>query len=175
MSEQIEIRESFPADAGRLEEIYPAAFPDEDLVPLLRKLLAEDRGVLSLVAAVDGAVVGHVAFTTCGVDGGNEKLGLLGPLAVDPKLHRQGIGSALVRDGFHRLRDAGVSHVYVLGDPNYYGRFGFTPEYDLAPPYPLPDAWCDAWQAFCLKEGATSLKGALTVPEPWRQPSLWGA
>lgn len=173
MQDRIEIRESLPADQATLESLYPAAFPDEDLLPVLRALLDEDDGVLSLVAISDGALVGHVAFTMCRVAGHEETVGLLAPLAVIPKSQRRGVGSALVQAGFVQLRDQGISQVYVLGDPAYYGRFGFRTESRVMPPYDLPKGWEPAWQSVSLTGTQADLAGRLCVPAPWRQRALW--
>ena len=174
MSPETEIRESLPGDRAAIESLYPAAFPDEDLLPLLRALLQEPAGVLSLVATVDAAIAGHVLFTNCGIAGTTEALALLGPLAVATARQRQGVGSALVRTGLQRLEDAGVAQVCVLGDPGYYGRFGFAPEEAVAPPCPLPGEWRAAWQSITLSHAEPSRPGTLTVPPPWQQPALWG-
>ena len=107
-------------------------------IPLVSDLLREAPIALSLVGIVDSRLTGHVIFTTCSVVGSSGEVALLGPLAVAPTWQRQGIGSAIVRAGLRRLEDAGVSQVYVLGDPAYYGRHGFLPESYVKPPYPLP-------------------------------------
>ena len=173
MTDDMEIRESVPDDIAALEELYPGAFPDEDLLPLLRDLLKESRNVLSLVGIADGALAGHVIFTTCGVAGRTDKVVLLGPLAVAPAWQRQGIGGALVRAGLQRVKADEAVRVFVLGDPAYYGRFGFQPDDRVAPPYPLPEAWRGAWQSLGLRGGDPPLSGELSVPRPWRQPALW--
>ena len=89
----------------------------------------------SLVAALDGRVVGHVAFSPVQVTatGGGEIGGWhgLGPLAVLPSLQRRGIGSRLVREGLARLEAIGASGCVVLGEPDYYRRFGFASSPDL--------------------------------------------
>ena len=174
MTDALEIRESLPGDTAALESLYPDAFPDEDLLPLLRALLKEEASVLSLVAIMDQAVVGHAVFTLCRVDGNTDKVALLGPLAVASQRQRGGIGSALVRAGFERLRRDGVARVYVLGDPAYYSRFGFEADEDVSPPYALPMEWRGAWQSLSLGDGLSPLSGKLSVPPPWRQPALWG-
>jgi len=173
MIDKIEIRESAPNDVASIEALYPEAFPDEDLLPLVGELLGQAPIVLSLVAIADNAVAGHVIFTTCGVVGKTEKLALLGPLAVAPARQRQGIGDAIVREGFRRVEGAGASEVYVLGDPAYYRRFGFEPSFGVTPPYPLPEEWRGAWQSLSLRGDAPRLRGELCVPQPWRQPALW--
>jgi putative acetyltransferase len=78
-----------------------------------------------------------------------------------------------VRAGLERMRGAGVARALVLGDPAYYGRFGFAPDRAIAPPYELPAAWQDAWQSLALDDDAPPLAGTLTVPPPWRHPALW--
>lgn len=173
MEKSIEIRESVPADLAAIERLYPQAFPNEDLLPLVRVLLQETPGVVSLVAVTDSQLAGHAMFTQCGVVGDRAKAALLGPLAVAPASQRQGLGSAMVRAGLRQLEDAGVSHVYVLGDPAYYGRLGFLPESRVVPPYPLPEEWCGAWQSKRLGGAATPGPGKLSLPRPWLQPTLW--
>ncbi len=173
MVETTEIRESLSHDVAAIEKLYPDAFPDEDLLPLVRALLGEESGVLSLVAIAGGGLVGHVAFTTCGISGRDERVALLGPLAVAPDRQRQGIGGALLRAGLRRLAEAGAARVYVLGDPAYYGRFGFEPDENVAPPYPLPEAWRGAWQSLGLRGDGRPPSGSLAVPPPWRRPALW--
>ncbi len=173
MKTDLEIRESRPADRIALAELYPAAFPDEDLVPLVRELLAGRNDVLSLVADGHEGMAGHIAFTACSVAGHDQPLSMLAPLAVHPAHQRQGIGTGLIREGVRRLEGDGVSLVLVLGDPAYYGRAGFKPEHAVAPPYPLPEEWRDAWQSLSLIEDASGLSGVLCVPEPWRKKALW--
>lgn len=168
----IAVREGRAADWPALAALYPAAFPDEDLVPLVRALLELGRGVLSLVAERADAVVGHVVFTACAIEGRGERVDLLGPLAVAPRAQRTGIGGALVRAGLARVAAAGSAQVQVLGDPAYYGRFGFERDAVVAPPYALPEAWRGAWQAVRL--GGAAPAGRLVVPEPWMRAALWG-
>jgi len=175
MIDKIEIRESLPNDVALIEKLYPRAFPDEDLLPLVMELLREEPIVLSLVGIADNDLVGHVIFTTCSIAGRTDKVALLGPLAVAPAWQRQGIGSAIVRTGLRRLENAGMSQVYVLGDPAYYKRFGFEPDDGVAPPYPLAEEWRGAWQSLSLGSSKPDLHGKLSVPQPWRQHALWAA
>lgn len=173
MTDKIEIRKSVPKDVPLIEELYPMAFPEEDLLPLVRELLEEDSTVHSLVAIVDGVLVGHVIFTTCEVAGNIDKVALLGPLAVAPAHQRQGVGSVLVNAGLAQMENAGMDCVLVLGDPAYYGRFDFKPDDRVMPPYPLPDEWHDAWQSRSLSQGRKPIHGKLIVTQPWRQKALW--
>ncbi|MEN8261647.1 MAG: N-acetyltransferase, partial [Pseudomonadota bacterium] len=126
-----------------------------------------------LVGICENVIVGHVSFTFCHVEGGKDKVALLGPLAVTPSLHRQGIGSTLVQTGFKNLKNAKINYVFVLGDPAYYSRFGFKAEDNVTTPYPLPLEWHGAWQSIHLCKAEAPQEGRLSVPEPWRRIELW--
>jgi putative acetyltransferase len=173
MLDKLRIRESGTDDLAAIESIYPEAFPDEDLLPVVRDLLNDTGVATSLVATIDTQIVGHVIFTRCAVVGNSAEVSLLGPLAVAPAWQRQGIGSAVVQTGLRRLEESGVSLVLVLGDPAYYGRLGFLPESAVEPPYRLPPEWDGAWQSQSLGQPATPCVGKLSVPAQWRQPLLW--
>ena len=123
----IEIREEQPGDAAAIREVNRQAFETDleaDLVDLLRERCLER---LSLVARIDGAIVGHILFTPAVARVGEEQLKGMGlaPMAVRPAHQRQGVGTALVRRGMDLLSDAGCPFVIVLGHPEYYPRFGF--------------------------------------------------
>jgi putative acetyltransferase len=173
VTKAVDIRASLPGDRAAIEAVYREAFPEEDLLPLVRDLLRETQATLSLVASLSSSLVAHVVFTDCEVPGHLEKAALLGPLAVAPAAQRQGIGGAILREGLKRLERAGVAQVFVLGDPAYYRRFGFVRECSVAPPYALPPQWKEAWQSKRLHDGTAPLGGELSVPRPWRRPALW--
>jgi putative acetyltransferase len=84
-------------------------------------LVAEDSG-----AAGADAIVGQAAFSKATVGGQDVGWHGCGPVSVPPKRHKQGIGSALMRAGLNRLRALGSKGCVVVGDPNYYPRFGFA-------------------------------------------------
>ena len=171
--DDLELRESVRSDERSIKALYPRAFPDEDLLPLVGDLLEHRDSTISLVASIDSGIVGNIIFTTCAADGGQQEAALLAPLAVAPEWQRQGIGSALVRAGLRRLREEGIGVVYVLGDPAYYGRLGFSAERSVRTPYPLPPEWADAWQSQCLGD-AVALDGeTLSLPAFWLDPRLW--
>lgn len=173
MTDDPTLRETRPWDLPEILGLYPEAFPDEDLIPLVRDLMTGDRDVLSLAAFDGDAPAGHVLFTLFGTPDKEGCGALLGPLGVSPRFQRMGLGSALVRAGFDRLRERGVGRVFVLGDPAYYARFGFAPERRATPPFPLPDAWSEAWQSAPLASDAPAPDGPVSLPAPWMTPALW--
>lgn len=165
------IRPGTAGDLPALEQIYTRAFPDEDLHPVLRALVRDTDEALSLVAEQDGTVIGHVVMTLCGSEAGD--VALLGPLAVDPPHHGRGTGSALVHRGLEDMRGQGAVGAVVLGDPNYYQRFGFEAGHGLGAPHPLPAEWADAWRAIAFGGTLGALQGTLTVPPAWDNPVYW--
>ncbi|MFD3190466.1 GNAT family N-acetyltransferase [Sedimentitalea sp. HM32M-2] len=173
MTARPQVRETTPQDIAEILKLYPQAFPDEDLRPVVAALLAERRGVLSLAGFDGDDLMAHVLFSRCATGDGNMAGALLGPLAVAPVHQRQGIGSALVRAGFGHLEKAGVRQVFVLGDPSYYARFGFSREARVTAPYPMPEEWAGAWQSVVLAGCAPLEEGSLRLPTPWMEPALW--
>lgn len=128
-------------DRDAVREINISAFgtsSEADLVEALRKLT---QPVVSLVAEDNGAVIGHIMFSPVSLSA-HPSLNVMGlaPMAVLPAHQDKGFGSALVRAGLDRCRQLGFDAVVVLGHPNYYPRFGFSPssqfginsEYDVS-------------------------------------------
>lgn len=173
MIENFEIRKSTPDDLQDIEALYLDAFPDEDLLPLVRNLLKRESDVLSLVGTTGASLIAHLILTTCSIDNHQRDAALLGPLAVASDHQRKGAGSLIVNRGMQQLQDNGIRHVFVLGDPAYYGRFGFSTADKVTPPYPLPPEWNDAWQAMTLGAVNTPAAGAIHLPEPWLRKELW--
>jgi len=171
--ENLEIRRSESGDVDAIESLYPDAFPDEDLLPVVRDLIRDVANTTSLVAVVKSQVVGHAIFAKCAVGGCSLKVSLLGPVAVSTGQQRQGVGSAIIRAGLSGLEKQDVSLVCVLGDPAYYKRLGFVPESRVEPPYELPPEWDGAWQSQPLGNRTISISGKLSVPRPWQEPAYW--
>ena len=167
--------------ADDIRAIHEAAFGHSDEADLVLELMGDDTAhpVLSLLAALDGDAVGHILFTRAEIDSlPSVSAAILAPLAVLGTAQGKGVGSALVRDGLERLEAQGVRFVFVLGDPAYYGRFGFEPATPLGfeATYPLPEAWHDAWRVQQLGRGAPQVSGgrvlcakALDQPEFWTE------
>jgi putative acetyltransferase len=123
------IRPERPGDRAAVFEVNRRAFPsaaEANLVDALRPLADP---LVSLVAETGGRVVGHALFTPVTVPGpdGERQAMALGPLAVLPDFQRHGIGGRLVRAGLEACRALDQGAVFLLGEPAYYGHFGFAP------------------------------------------------
>lgn len=131
------VRAEAAGDAAAIRRVLRAAFPGDAEADLVDALRAEGLCAISLVAEEASAVVGHVLFSPLVLPVGCLALA---PLCVMPDRHRRGIGGYLVREGLNRARAEGWVGVFVVGDPAYYGRFGFSVEAASAfkTPYP-PD------------------------------------
>lgn len=107
---------------------------------IVEHLRAEGDLALSLVAQnADQSIVGHVAFSPVAISDGTRGWFGLGPVSVIPLRQRAGIGAALIREGLERLQAMGAQGCVVLGEPAYYGRFGFRHDPKLAFPGPPPE------------------------------------
>ena len=115
-------RPSSPEDAIAVRAVHRRAFGREAEADLAMALLEADTPTLDLVAKLDSMVVGHVVLSA--LDGPDRALGL-GPLAVDPEWRDFKIGTELVRRVLELARRDGWKSAFVVGDPVYYGRFGF--------------------------------------------------
>lgn len=143
----IEIRAEAPGDYEAVRRVNESAFARPQEAALVDALRAAARPHVSLVAAAAGRVVGHIFFSPVTIEpdgasivaggGGDDRGGDgdsppaamgLAPMAVAPERQRRGVGSQLVRAGLeHCRRHALGAAVFVLGHPDYYPRFGFTP------------------------------------------------
>ena len=125
--EVIEIRTATPDDSAAVGEVHLAAFGGPAEAKLVQLICEREKALISLVALSDDRVVGHILYSRVTVTISPECFCAVGlaPIAVQPELQRKGIGSKLIREGLGRCRQAGYDAVVVLGDPNYYSRFGF--------------------------------------------------
>lgn len=128
---EILIRLEAEGDADGIREVNVAAFRDHPISRQTEHLIVDalrDAGALelSLVAIGDGRIVGHIAFSSAEISDSEAGWMLLGPVAVLPDLQGEGVGSALVESGLEELRARGAKGCVLVGDPGFYGRFGFT-------------------------------------------------
>jgi putative acetyltransferase len=156
------IRSARPADHPAIAEVVTAAFGRADEAELVARLRADGDAVFELVAEADGAIVGHIFFSRLWADRA-ELYGALAPLAVAPGRQGQGFGSQLVKSGLEYAREFGCHGLLVLGDPAYYGRFGFTAE--AARGVKAPFRGLPAFQALALEPDAFSQPLSVTYPD----------
>ena len=122
------IREEAPGDADEIAALLALAFGGTEESVLVADLRADGAVIVALAATENGRILGHILFSELPIetDGGVLRAAALAPLAVLLERQRQGIGSALVRAGLAACRERGVGAAVVLGDPEYYPRFGFS-------------------------------------------------
>ncbi len=160
------IRHEQIGDENEIDQIIMAAFanhPHSNQTEghLVKGLRDGNALTLSLVADENGQLAAHIAFSPVQIDGAYQDWHGLGPVAVQPELQRQGIGSALINAGLERLRKLGSNGCVLLGEPEFYQRFGFRtdprlrldgvpPEFFLILPFQnaIPDGRVDYHPAF---------------------------
>ncbi|WP_394150795.1 GNAT family N-acetyltransferase [Vibrio maritimus] len=121
------IRTEAPADILAIDRLLKSVFDTEAEANLVMALRENSRLTLSLVACSDeGEVIGHVLFSPVMLNGEDYAWQGLAPLAVSQSHQGQGIAKALVKEAFETLPDFGYPACVVLGDPNYYSKFGFS-------------------------------------------------
>jgi len=144
----IKIRSEAPSDAAAIERLTVEAFlkaphtshTEQFIVNELRRA---GQLSVSLVAEDNAAIVGHVAVSPVAISDAGDGWYGLGPISVAPGRQGQGIGGQLMAQALAELRRLGAAGCVVLGDPEYYCRFGFKTEPSLV----LPDVPPEHFQA----------------------------
>ena len=160
------IRDEIEEDAAAIRAIVTAAFSEAEHrsgteAAIIEALRAANALTPSLVALEENDLIGHVAFSPVRIDGRDLGWFGLGPLSVHPGKQRRGIGGALIVAGLERLKAWGAKGCVLLGEPGYYGRFGFRaypelrladvpPEYFMALPFTadVPTGWVQYHKGF---------------------------
>lgn len=169
VSMEVLIRSERPTDIDAIEQVTLAAFmgkfsdnPTEHLI--VNGLRNAGALSLSLVAEVNGKIVGHVAFSLVTINEENLNWYGLGPISVLPEMQKQGVGSKLIKEGLSAIRALGAKGCVLEGSPVYYQRFGFrsypgliyegspAPEYFMALPFyeDVPQGKVEYHQAFYI-------------------------
>lgn len=170
------IRRETPADAAAIAAIHRAAFAPhyagdpavtEPPEPALVETLRTDESwmpTLSLVALEYDTVVGHICLTRAGI--GPFPVLALGPLGVDPEHQKSGVGSALVHAALGAADALDESVVGLVGDLDYYARFGFVPGARLGI---VPDVadWAAHFQIRALTAYDSAVTGEFHYPAPF--------
>jgi putative acetyltransferase len=130
MNPRIVIRNEMDDDVSPITEVTIAAFKTLAISNhteqfIIEALRAADALTVSLVAEVNGRVMGHIAFSPVTIADGTPNWYGLGPVSVLPEHQRQGIGKALIWEGLSRLKDLNARGCCLVGHPDYYKKFGF--------------------------------------------------
>lgn len=150
----IAIRPATGGDVAAIDALLRRSFPAPDEALLVQRLCVDGDMVLTLVADDEetGALAGMVAFSRMDTQVNEQPVATvaLAPVAVEKAYRRQGVAEALIAAGHQHLADAGYVLSFVLGDPAYYGRFGYAA--DLARGFVSPYAG-DYLMALALRGG----------------------
>jgi putative acetyltransferase len=136
------IREENSADFECIRHVNIDAFPTQAEADLVESLRISANPFISLVAERENHTIGHILFTPVTLENGkNLHLMGLGPMAVLNQFQNQGVGAELVTNGLIKCKQENVDAVVVLGHPNFYPKFGFTPSvhYKIKSEYNVPD------------------------------------
>lgn len=130
MKQKLIIRNEIDTDIAAITEVTIAAFKSVPISDHTEQFIIEalrDANALtiSLVAEINGNIVGHIAFSPVTISDGTKDWYGLGPVSVFPEYQQQGIGKALINRGLSSLKDMGGQGCTLVGDPDYYKRFGF--------------------------------------------------
>lgn len=136
MNPDILIRDETSADVAAITEVTLAAFQTLEISGHTEQFIIvalRQAGALavSLVAELDGRVIGHIAFSPVTISDGTSGWFGLGPISVLPEYQRQGVGAALMHSGISRLKALQAHGCCLVGHPGYYQRFGFYRPCDL--------------------------------------------
>lgn len=156
------IRHAKPADHAAIREVVAAAFAKTDEADLIERLRADGDVVFELVAEEDGAIVGHILYSRLWADSVN-LYAALAPLAVRPDLQRTGLGKKLTQASIDTAREFGAHAVIVLGNPEYYPKFGFTPE--ATAQVKAPYSGSPAFMALEIEPGALAEPLVVAYPD----------
>jgi putative acetyltransferase len=156
-------------DIGAISDVVAAAFKSPVEARLVDAIRASPNFVpeWSLVAELDGQVVGHVMVSFVGLhdDAKEHRIASLSPLAVAPDFHGRGIGSQLVRDVTAKVDAAGEPLVVLEGSPVFYGRLGFEYSVPHGIRIDLPEwAPAEAAQIMRLAKYDPSIRGKIEYP-----------
>jgi putative acetyltransferase len=161
---KIAIRPAKPEDWPAIVEINDAAFEGPGESALIAALERSGRPVISLLALADTVPVGHIFFSPVRIQSPGRPIpsAALAPMAVSPPFQSRGVGSQLVEAGLRECRDQGYELVVVVGHPDFYQRFGFSPAAGAG----LESVYSGAGDAFMVIElTAGALEGRAGVVE----------
>lgn len=165
----IQIRPELPQDREAIRRVNALAFGRTAEAELIDALREGGHVAVSLVAEVEGSVVGHILMSSVAIESPSRRIQALSlaPLAVLPECQRRGVGTALVEAALDAGRQLGARIVVVLGHPGLYSRFGFRPE--LAQQLSSPFGGGESWMALELLPGSLAgVEGTVEYPPPFQ-------
>lgn len=156
------IRHVTSADHAAIREVVAAAFGQPDEAELVERLRAAGDVVFELVDVEAGEIVGHILYSRLWADSVH-LYAALAPLSVRPDRQRCGVGQRLTRASIETAKEFGAAALIVLGHPEYYPKFGFSPEAtaNLKAPY----SGSPAFMALELDPGALAEPILVAYPE----------
>ena len=161
----VNIRSERATDARAIHALHRAAFGGATEADLVDALRSEGSVVLSLVAEEDERIVGHVLYSRVAIEVGAALVPALAlaPLAVAPTRQRNDIGTRLVQEAHRRLAAQAEEMVFVVGDPGYYDRFGFS----VAAALPFETPYDGAYVMALALNPSGAKGGAVRYPTPF--------
>ena len=124
------IRKEKNTDSEAITKVTIAAFENHPISRqtehfIINALRSAAALTISLIAELDGQIVGHIAFSPIAISDGTTDWYGMGPVSVLPDHQKQGIGKALINEGLSLLKDMGSQGCALVGPPEYYKKFGF--------------------------------------------------
>ncbi len=158
------IRDENEKDFLQVFELNRRAFESDEEARLVEKL-RRTEGAISLVAEIEGRVVGHIVFSRVTLEGEKGNFAGLAPMAVLPEFQRTGVGKQLIKTGIESCAASGFTAIFVLGHSDYYPKFGFriAAEKGFSTIYPAPE---EAFMVLELVPGSLTGKAGLIEYHP---------
>lgn len=175
MNQTFSIRKENPSDHHWVIELTEKAFESLEISDHTEGKLVDNLrkaptfiGELSLVAELNGQIVGHILFTPIRIENGEQQFQslVLAPVSVLPEFQKQGIGGQLIIAGHQKARELGFQSVILIGHPEYYPRFGYKTAsgFGLKVAMELPSD--DVFMAVELTENALSGVSGMVIFPP---------
>jgi len=154
---EIIIRNERGSDSARISEIITLAFENDPIsdkreAEIVRLMRDDSALTISLIAESKGEIVGHIAFSKVTMNDEFIDWYGLAPVSIDPKYQNKGIGSKLVNEGIKLLKEIDAKGCVLLGEPDFYGRFGFEANSQLI----LPCVPAEYFQALSFSDSIPS-------------------
>ena len=167
MNPGVVIRSEIDADVSAIIEVTVAAFKTLEISNhteqfIIEALRATKALAVSLVAELDGRVIGHIAFSPVTISDGTRDWYGLGPVSVLPEYQRLGIGKTLIMEGVSRLKTLNAHGCCLVGHPDYYRNFGFKNMPELVLEGVPPEVF------FALSFDGHTPRGTVTFHEGFR-------